>query len=99
MRYNWRYIKTKTQECYEAAVGKDTLCVFRDRRGHNSPWMGMIEKDDSPLLIYKVSSKNCNARPKDVEAKAHRLFSAADPERMKRNVEHCYEAGTREIYG
>lgn len=107
MNYEWRYGSNKDQEYYETSVGKDCLCVFRNRRDKKHViWMGHIEAraGNLPPVLY---DKNLNDKQREIEGlspdaslrelKRVAVLCCDNPEEMIKKTETAYIQGVREL--
>ena len=108
MRYSWTYGSNREQEYYETKVGKDYLCVFRNKfdRDHVI-WMGHIEEHGKSFGSHVLYDKKRNDEwrkaeglPKGADLTKLRRVSilcSDDPNIMMEKVEEAYTKGVREL--
>ena len=107
MKYEWKYGSNREQEYYDVKVGKDYLCVFRNRFDtKNVIWMGHIEAKAGNLtsVLYDKrrndKQRKAEGLPKDAhirELKRVCILCSDNPDYMMEKVEEAYIKGIREL--
>lgn len=94
---NWTHGENECQEYYDVYVGKDYLCVFRNK--WESFWMVMVR--DRMIHNKTVNDRQRKKQGLPKEAPLHLLkrdcILTGEPEYLMKKAEYCYRHGKQEI--
>lgn len=107
MKYKWIYGENRNQEYYEARIGHDVLCVYRNKRDKDHIiWMGQIESSESPLspILFDKEKNDKQRKLQGLSPDAHisdlkrvSVLHCKSPTEMIKKTEKAYAEGIREL--